>query len=207
MVINLRCRSSGDQDALDHDKGQKICSFERPPSPLDFFEIAPVNFVVSPGYCIFQKKARSLGSHLYRDTFAELLGSGIVGTPHTTIVAFWHLGVALTETSRKRAARDGRVGVVWRKPKGDGQKKEERHDNLRRFTTRLDAMLAKRSARQFTTFYDNLRQVLVRQGIPFSFAKRTASSELWGPHLLHAAPSSLASSRRVHTTNQPGRLE
>ena len=24
-------------------------------------------------------------------------------------------------------------------------------------------------------------QVLVRQGIPFSFAKRTASSELWGP--------------------------
>ena len=40
----------------------------------------------------------------------------------------------------------------------------------------------------FETFYDHFNriinhrlQILVRQGIPFSYAKRTASSELWGP--------------------------
>ena len=33
----------------------------------------------------------------------------------------------------------------------------------------------------FNRIINHRLQVLVRQGIPFSFAKRTASSELWGP--------------------------
>ena len=33
----------------------------------------------------------------------------------------------------------------------------------------------------FNRIINHRLQVLVQQGIPFSFAKRTASSELWGP--------------------------
>ena len=58
----------------------------------------------------------------------------------------------------------------------------------------------------FNRIINHRLQVLVRQGIPFSFAKRTASSELWGPISLYAAPSSLASPCRVCTPNRPGRL-
>ena len=33
----------------------------------------------------------------------------------------------------------------------------------------------------FNRIINHRLQILVRQGLPFSFAKRTASSELWGP--------------------------
>ena len=57
----------------------------------------------------------------------------------------------------------------------------------------------------FKRIINHRLQIFVRQGIPFSFAKRTASSELWGPiscTLLRAAWSPCG----VYTSNRPGRL-
>ena len=57
----------------------------------------------------------------------------------------------------------------------------------------------------FNRIINHRLQLLVRQGMPFSFAKRTASSELWGPAVVHAATSSLASSCRMHPQSRHGR--
>ena len=48
-------------------------------------------------------------------------------------------------------------------------------------------------------------QILVRQGTPFSFAKR-AQLRAVGSNIVHAAPSSLASSCGVCPSNRPGRI-
>ena len=48
--------------------------------------------------------------------------------------------------------------------------------------------------------------ILVRQGIPFSFAKRTASSELWGPISCTLLRAAWQASCRMCPTHRPGRL-
>ena len=61
-------------------------------------------------------------------------------------------------------------------------------------------------AKIFNRIIHHRLQILVRQGIPFSFAKRTASFRAVGPDFLHTAPSSLASTCRVRPQTRPGRL-
>ena len=57
----------------------------------------------------------------------------------------------------------------------------------------------------FNRIINHRLQLLVRQGIPYSFAKRTASSELWGPISCTLMRAAWQAHARVRPSSRPGR--
>ena len=59
---------------------------------------------------------------------------------------------------------------------------------------------------RFNRIINHRLQLLVRQGMPFSHAKKGRQLRAVGPYLQHLASSCMAGPRRVYSKNRPGRL-